>query len=105
MTKSALELDFMFQIKSMKLSMPETEYLFHSVRKWRFDYAWPDRKIAVEIEGGIWTGGSHTRGVRFIQDCEKYNTATAMGWKIFRLASNQIKDGSAIEFMENILEG
>lgn len=66
------------------LPKAEKEWRFHPERKWRFDYAWPDKKIAVEVEGGVWSGGRHTRGAGFIKDMEKYNTATVMGWKILR---------------------
>ncbi|BBU05363.1 hypothetical protein [Aeromonas veronii] len=41
---------------------PATELLFHPKRKWRFDYAWPTRMIALEVHGGIHSGGRHTRG-------------------------------------------
>lgn len=59
-----------------------TEYKFHSGRRWRFDYACPVKKIAVEQEGGIWIIGRHNRGKGFINDMEKYNAATVMGWRL-----------------------
>ena len=62
----------------------EREHSFHWHRRWRFDYACPAAMIAVEIEGGVWTGGRHTRGKGFLRDIEKYNEATAMGWRVFR---------------------
>jgi hypothetical protein len=61
------------------------EYKFHKERRWRFDFAFPKVKIAFEIEGGIWVGGRHVNPSMFIKDCEKYNEATRMGWKVFRL--------------------
>ena len=54
------------------------EFKFHPIRKWRFDYAIPDHKIALEVEGGVWTGGRHTSSVGFMKDMEKYNTATLL---------------------------
>ena len=60
------------------------EYRFHSTRKWRFDYAIPEHKIAIEVEGGVWTGGRHTSPKGFLGDMEKYNTATVMGWRVLR---------------------
>jgi hypothetical protein len=60
------------------------EYKFHPKRRWRFDYAIPDHKIALEVEGGVWTGGRHIRAQGFLGDMEKYNTATLMGWRVFR---------------------
>ena len=79
------------------------EYRFHDVRKWRFDYAILDKniKIAIEVEGAIWTNGRHTRGSGFIKDMEKYNTATALGWKIIRIQPK--KYGDAIKYIEMIL--
>jgi len=69
---------------------PTTEYKFHPQRRWRFDFAWPNHKVAVEIEGGSWVRGGHNRGVGYQKDCEKYNAATAMGWRVFRLTGHMI---------------
>ena len=66
------------------IPIPEKEYKFHPKRKWRFDYAWPDYKIALEVEGGIWTKGRHVRGTGFLKDMEKYNAATVLGWRVLR---------------------
>ncbi|MDR3328182.1 MAG: hypothetical protein LBT04_08750, partial [Prevotellaceae bacterium] len=57
------------------------EYTFHPTRKWRFDYAIPEHKIAIEVEGGIWTGGRHTSSKGFLGDMEKYNAGTLLGWR------------------------
>jgi len=78
------------------------EYKFHDKRRWRFDFAIVGRKISVEIEGGIWSGGRHTRGKGFIGDIEKYNTATAMGWKVIRIQPNDYT--SALAFIKMILD-
>lgn len=85
------------------LPSPEREYRFHSSRKWRLDYAWPAEKVAVEVEGGVWTGGRHTRGAGFLKDCEKYNQAAAMGWRVFRFTPRQVESGEAAAFMQEIL--
>jgi hypothetical protein len=72
-----------------------TEYRFHPTRKWRFDWAWPDRMVALEIEGGAWTGGRHTRGKGFVADMEKYNAAALAGWRVLRVTPQQVKSGEA----------
>jgi hypothetical protein len=60
------------------------EYKFHPTRRWKIDYAYPEKKLAVEIEGAVWTGGRHTRGSGFVGDMEKYNELAAMGWRLLR---------------------
>ena len=60
------------------------EYRFHPVRRWRFDHANPEYKVAIEYEGGIWTGGRHTRGTGYKNDCDKYNAAQVLGWRVLR---------------------
>jgi very-short-patch-repair endonuclease len=67
------------------------EYRFAPPRRWRFDYAWPDKKVAMEIEGGVWIRGRHTRGAGYIRDMEKYNMATKLGWRVFRFTPEQFK--------------
>lgn len=66
-----------------------SEFYFHPKRRWRFDYCCPELKIAVEIEGGAFSQGRHTRGVGFIKDMEKYNNATLLGYKLLRFTPDQ----------------
>jgi hypothetical protein len=82
---------------------PTPEYMFHDHRRWRFDWAWPSVLVAVEYEGGIYTGGRHTRGEGFEEDCIKYNTATASGWSILRITHRLAMNGQAATFTEALL--
>ena len=84
------------------------EHRFHPERGWRFDYAIPDLKIAVEVDGAVWTGGRHNRAAGYIADMEKLNTAASMGWLVLRFTTdnrlymttfNMI--GATIELREN----
>lgn len=81
----------------------EREFRFHPVRKWRFDFAHVLLKVAVECEGGIFSGGRHTRGKGFVGDMEKYNTAAAMGWLVLRFSTEQIRKGEAIDHVRRVL--
>ena len=81
------------------------EYKFHPVRKWRFDYAIPKHKIALEVEGGVWTGGRHTSSTGFLKDMEKYNTATLMGWKVLRTTPDELYRLKTIEMIKNACFG
>ena len=71
-------------LKQEGLPMPIAELRFHPVRRWRFDYAWEAQKVALEVEGGVWTRGRHTRGAGFLRDVSKYNEAALMGWLVLR---------------------
>ena len=83
-----------------KISGWEREYQFHPTRKWRFDFAWPLEKFAVEIEGGVWSGGRHTRGKGFIEDCIKYNEAVMLGWRVIRVTTEMVESGEAMAYIE-----
>lgn len=63
---------------------PVAEYRFHGSRRWRLDFAWPEQRVALEVDGGVWTGGRHTRGAGWTADTEKLNTAQAEGWRVLR---------------------
>lgn len=67
------------------LPAPQLEYKFHETRKWRFDFAFPMAKVALEVQGGIFIHGAHSRGAQMKKDWEKYNTAAAMGWRILQV--------------------
>lgn len=101
---SELEDKLLFYIRALRLPEPEREYKFHPVRKWRFDFAYPDKKVAFEIEGGVWTGGRHFRGRGAIADCDKYNEAALQGWTVYRFTTEHVKNGSAVRIMELALK-
>jgi hypothetical protein len=69
---------------SQGLPAPEAEHRFAAPRRWRFDFAWPAYRVALEVEGGVWTGGRHTSGAGFVRDMEKYNAAGGLGWIVLR---------------------
>lgn len=83
---------------------PETEVRFHPSRRWRFDYAWSDKRVAVEIEGGAWSGGRHTRGSGFIKDMQKYNEATRLLWQVYRFTPQQLRSGEAQAYIKEVLK-
>lgn len=68
--------------KADGLPEPVFEYRFAPPRRWRFDAAWPDRKLAVEVQGGLFMGGRHSRGGALRKEHEKLNTAASMGWRV-----------------------
>lgn len=72
------------------------EYRFHPIRKWRFDYAIPAKKIAIEIEGGLWLQGRHNRPLTMIKDFEKYNEAAILGWRILKYTPSQVNNTAKI---------
>lgn len=95
--KSQIEDLFNSMLTIASIKGVQREYKFHPERKWRFDFAIPERKIAVEIEGGIWVQGRHNSGAGMEKDMEKYNAAVDLGWKLYRFSSGHVKSGYAIE--------
>lgn len=75
------------------------EYRFYPTRKWRSDFAWPERKLLVEIEGGAWTYGRHNHPKGFINDMEKYNHASIAGFTLLRFTPQDFDDGTAFEMI------
>ena len=94
MTQSRLERAFggWWNLLAPDAPAPEVEYRFHPVRRWRFDFAWPVSKVAVELDGGTWTQGRHTRGAGYRGDCEKLNAAALLGWRVFRVTAGMLHE-------------
>ena len=84
-------------LKELGLAFKQ-EYKFHPERKWRFDFLL-DSGVVIEIEGSVYAQGRHTRGKGFEQDCEKYNTATMMGYRVLRFSTGQVLRGEAKKFL------
>jgi hypothetical protein len=79
---------------------PIAEYRFCPPRRFRIDFAWPDIKLAVEIEGGLYIGGRHTSVTGFKKDLEKYNLLTDHGWVLLRYEPNRSKEPNNIDFLQ-----
>lgn len=90
------------ELKTLKIEF-EQEFEFHPKRKWRADFHLVGKKILVEVEGAIWSGGRHTRGKGYIGDMEKYNAATMMGFQVIRFSTDQVKSGLAIQQIEKMV--
>ncbi|HFG6965477.1 DUF559 domain-containing protein [Acinetobacter baumannii] len=89
-------------LRACKISF-EKDYKFHPKRKWRADFLITGTKILVEVEGGIWSGGRHTRGKGYIGDMEKYNEAAMMGFTVLRFSTEQVKSGLAVQQIEKMV--
>lgn len=76
------------------LPVPEAEHQFHPPRRFRFDWSWQPpaakRKVALEINGGVWTFGRHTRGKGYLRDMEKLNLAQMDGWIVLQCTPQTI---------------
>ena len=103
--KSDLEQLMEFQILEAELPKPEREYRFHPTRRWRFDFYWPQFQLALEVDGGVYTGGRHTRGIGYEKDCEKTAEALCMNIAVLRVTATHIKDGSALKWLKVALNG
>ena len=94
--KSGLEETFAWWIGTTDIPPPEREYVFAPPRKWRFDFAWPAERLAVEIEGLTRQGGRHQRMAGFERDAEKYEAALLAGWRVYRVPGGWVARGSRL---------
>jgi len=117
---SQLEESLLFQLKALGCEEPVREYRFirelvgneagvkarlkaRGLKDYRFDMAWPAYRFAVEVEGGGWVGGRHTRGAGFQADIEKYHYALALGWVVYRTEGSLISSGASAELIQAFL--
>ena len=102
-----------FQCKALGLPVPVSEFKFHESRRFAFDFAWPDLRIALEIEGIVYptkkgdygVGGRHGSVAGFTRDITKYGESFARGWRVLRCLPSQIDNGTAIKWLEPVLRG
>jgi very-short-patch-repair endonuclease len=95
--------EYLFQIQAAGLEMPEFEFQFHETRRWRSDFVWRDHKLLAEYEGGVYKNGRHVRGSGYEDDCEKYNEATLLGFRLLRFTYDMVRSGMALEQTERAL--
>jgi very-short-patch-repair endonuclease len=91
-------------VKSHTGLQTTTEYKFHPKRRWRFDFAWPDHKLALECDGAVWTNGRHTRGSGFVKDMEKFNEAARLGWTVIKCTPDQLLSTYTLDLIREITQ-
>lgn len=98
--RSAGEVEFLLHVRLERLPQPEREYPFAKDlgRDWRFDFAWPSRRLALEVEGAV-----HRIKSRFSGDLEKYLVAQVLGWKVVRVSPKMIASALAVDVVRGIL--
>lgn len=82
--------DIRIMLQLAKITFEE-EYKFHETRKWRFDFALVENKIAIEYEGIYSEKSRHTTFTGYTGDLEKYNAAALLGWKVLRYTAKNYK--------------
>src|SRR5271154_3249002 len=92
-------------VRAVHLPPCEREYRAIPDRKFRTDLAWPDRKLWVEVDGGEFMDGRHSRGLGMIADCEKHARLTLLGWTGFRFVGTQVRNGFALWCLEQWFKG
>jgi len=81
-----------------------SEYRFAPPRRYRADFCHEASRTLIELEGGIWNHGAHSRGAHFNSDAEKYNLAAANGFAVFRLTTNMLKESKHIDLIARHIE-
>lgn len=100
---STLEQELLWQIRMAKLPEPVTQLKVVQGRRFRFDFAWPDHKLAIEANGAVWTQGRHTRGAGAESDAEKLSLAVLEGWRVLVVCKRHIRSGQAVTWIEQAL--
>lgn len=102
---SDLEATLLLHLHAAGLPTPVTQFRFHPPRRWRFDLCFPAHRLAVEVDGGTWVGGRHSRGAGYERDCLKLNQAVIDGWRVLRVTGDMVRDGRALAAIEQALGG
>jgi len=96
--------EILLELHLRELGLPfEREKRFSELRKWRLDFYLPEQAIGIEVDGGVWSGGRHTRGKGFEADCIKANHAIMAGIRLLRFSATQVKRGIAKAFISSQL--
>ena len=98
---SALEDALALQLRAARIKF-EREVRFAPPRRFRLDFVLPHR-LAIEVQGGVWTRGAHSRGAGQAIDAEKGYLALLNGYRILYLTTDHIKSGVGLRWIEELM--
>lgn len=100
---SMLERVLVNRLEQAGLPLGEPQYPVVEGRQHRFDRAWPNQRVAVEVQGGVWSDDGHGRKSMVASDCMKLSLAAAVGWRVLPLTREMIEDGTAVNLIARAL--
>jgi hypothetical protein len=105
-TESPLEALLMERLAEAGLPTPTREFPFalSRGRKFRFDAAWIEERVAIEVQGGTWTKGAHSSGKGLRRDFQKQNLAVVLGWRVLFCDGEMIRNGEIVETVKQTFE-
>jgi len=103
------------QIALRGLPEPVRQFRFADPhRQYRVDFAWPDRDLAVEVDGGAFVGRGGRGAVmsrvapvghhQTVEDYRKRNLLNMLGWRLLAYQPDQIARGEALSEIELALD-
>jgi hypothetical protein len=95
---------FVALCKQHGLPEPELEYQIVKDRKYRWDFAWPLWRVALECNGGVWSGGAHGRRSGILRDYEKANLAAVLDWLCLYTTPDQLCTSETLTMLELTLK-
>ena len=112
--KARFERMLLAQIKAAQLPKPEQQYRFAGElgREWRADFAWPEHRLLLEVNGGLWqrsqkpggyTGGGHSHPMHIARDWTKHNDASLLRWFVLQVTTDQVRSGAALTLLTHWL--
>jgi hypothetical protein len=103
-TADGIAFDRLCRIVGLPLPVPEYKFALALGRQWRFDWAWPKHRIALEVEGGHYKVGRHQRPAGFVEDMHKYNAAALDGWLVLRVIPKDLQSTTTLDMVRKALE-
>jgi very-short-patch-repair endonuclease len=100
---SVVEARLLRDLRELGAPEPIPGFAFDRTRQFRADFGWPEHRVLVEVEGGIWSGGRHVRGQGYRQDCEKYRRAAIAGWCLLRYVTEDVVSRAAAREIAMVL--
>jgi very-short-patch-repair endonuclease len=103
--------ELLLEVQLEQAGIPfEREYKFHPDRRWRADFMVSDwhldeagTRVLIEIDGGAWIAGRHSRGAGMERDAEKQSAAAILGYRVIRVTPRQVEDGRALNWIRQAL--
>lgn len=95
---------FLARLAQEGLPLPAQEFRFYAPRLWRADFCWPNERLILEVQGGIFVNGRHSRGAALLREWDKLNTAAGLGFRVIYTQPADLLSVATIVFIRAALK-